>query len=139
MSLTKGVLIGAGALIGAGLIFSLAMIPLGKPTLWGLVGAPKIVNTENLVRADGADYSWTVYRNDDETGLLPCGDNLDTEDKKTAAFCSKGGAIRFETISESTRDLLVGGTHYRFECTPGSSVKGALLQCELDPLGSLFH
>lgn len=139
MSLTKWVLIGAGAAIGGGLIFSLAMIPLGRPTLWELPAAPKLANTEHLIRSEGSpDYSWTVYQNDAETGLLPCGDYLDAEDDQSAAFCADDGEVRFEKRSAKSWDLLSGGTHYRYRCEPGSSMKDALLQCELDTWGSLF-
>lgn len=139
MNLTKWVLTAAGMLIGIGLIFSLAMVPLGRPTLWDLAGAPRLINTEDLIQAEGApDYTWTIYRNESKTGLLPCGDYLDAEDDQSAAFCSEDGSIRFENRSERGWDLLIGNTHYSYECSSDGSAKGAILQCELDPWGSLF-
>lgn len=140
MSLTKIVAITVGVLVLLGLGFSMVMASQGKPTIWGLIGAPKIANTDKLMgAADEANYPWKVYTNDKTLGLLPCGDLTPDQpgDEELGEWCSSKGEAKLTRTNDSSV-LNFNGTAFHYSCKPGSSLPGALMECSLDPWGSLF-
>ena len=140
MSLTKIVAITVGVLVLLGFGFSMAMSLQGKPTIWGLIGAPKIANTDKLMgAADEVNYPWKVYTNDSTLGLLPCGDLTPDQpsDENTGEWCSEKGEAKLTRTKDSSV-LNLNGTAFHYSCKPGSSLPGSLLECDLDSWGSLF-
>lgn len=143
MSVVKVVVSFFVGIIVLAVALSLAMIPLGKPTLWQLIGAPDVVNAEGLVRESGEpDYIWTVHFNDVSVGLLPCL-GFDTPAPRAGdigTFCSKAQDISLENTATETI-VKVKDTSYRYKCVESgasSATISALLVCEVDPLGSIF-
>lgn len=141
--MTKAAVTAIVSLIVLAVGFSLAMIPLGKPTPWQLIGAPAVVNTDNLISASGEpDYLWTVHFNDVSVGLLPCEGFGEIEPKAgdIGVFCSEAEDIELENTPTETI-LRVDGTSYRYSCVPdsvGSEIIEPLLKCEVEPMDSIF-
>lgn len=122
---------------------SLAPIPFGKPSPWQLIAAPKVVNTEYLIRDSGEpDYTWTVHLNSVRVGLDACSD-FDSPAPRagdTGVFYSRAKDIELENTGADTI-LRVGNTAYRYNCVAdgaSSATIDALLGCEVDPWRSLF-
>lgn len=141
MRLTKIVAILVGIIVLLGLGFSLAMNAQAKPTIWGLIGAPKIASTENLVeKSSDVSYPWKAYSGDTAIGLLPCGDLTpdQPEDERYGEWCSDDGKVKLTRTKESTV-LNYDGTNFAYGCSAGSSLPGALPECSIDPWGSFFR
>ena len=143
MSVTKAVV---GVLVGLIVLavgLSLAMIPFGKPTLWQLIGAPSVVNAQNLVKESGEpDFPWTVHLNEVSVGLLPCEgfESAQPLASDFGTFCSKGEDIELENNASGTV-LRIGKTSYRYDCEEDGPVAAniaPLLRCEVNARDSLF-
>lgn len=124
------------------LCFTVALTVMGKATPWQLIGAPQVVNSENLVRASGEpDYPWSIYSNDLTIGLLPCSgfDSPAPRPGDTGVFCSEPNVELENTGAETI--LRLNGVRYIYNCEPGpriSETVDPLLVCEVDPLRSMF-
>lgn len=131
------------ALIGLAVLGSLALIPLGKPTPWQLIGAPELVNSQNLVSDSGEpDFIWTVHLNEVGVGLVPCGGFASSQPKAgdPGTFCAKGKGIELKNSASGTA-LKIGKTTYRYDCEPdGAPAAGLdpLLKCKVNSRASLF-
>ncbi len=130
-------------LIALAICFSVALILMGRPTPWQLIGAPQVVNSENIVRATGEpDYPWSIHLNEVTVGLLPCSgfDSPAPRPGDIGVFCSQGGDVELENTGAETI-LRLSGVRYSYNCEPGpriSETVDPLLLCEVDPLRSMF-
>jgi hypothetical protein len=143
VSVTKAVVGLIVSLIVVAVGLSLAMIPLGKPTPWQLIGAPDVVNSQNLIKESGEpDFPWTVHLNDVSVGLLPCEgfESAQPLAGDIGTFCSEAQDIELENSATGTV-LRIGKTSYHYDCEADGVIAAniaPLLRCEVNAKDSIF-